>query len=82
MNDYPSLTTEETEALQAFADAHNRKSRISRGCNNWKDELAFYWYNARIWEGPKPGMGYLLHGIRNDFGPTWLYDHCKIKAAK
>lgn len=66
MTDYRELTPEEREALQAFATAHGRK---------WREELSMvYWYNARIWQGPKPGMGNLLHGIRNEFGPTWLYD--------
>lgn len=68
---YRDLLPEEAAALQAFADEHGRK---------WKDELAnVYWYNARIWTGGAPGMGNELHSIRNEFGPTWLYDHCRIK---
>lgn len=68
---YRELTDDETAALQAFADAHGRR---------WKGELGnVYWYNARIWIGPVPGMGNVLHGIRNEFGPTWLFDRCKIK---
>ena len=64
------LTAEENEALEAFAAAHGRR---------WKEELSMvYWYNARIWQGPKEGMGPLLHGLRNEFGPTWLYDSCKL----
>lgn len=79
MQTYRELLPDEVAALQAFADAHARKSRLTRGCYSWKDELAFYWYNARIWEGPTPGMGNTLHGVRNEFGPSWLYDHCRIK---
>lgn len=52
------------KALKAFAEAHGRK---------WKSVLTdVYWYNARIWEGPEPGMGTALHGLRNNLGPTWL----------
>lgn len=70
------LNQDEIDALQAFADAHGRK---------WKEELSMvYWYNARLWTGGTPGrnMGSILHGIRNNYGPTWLYDVCKIKPAK
>lgn len=68
---YRELEADEALALQAFADAHGR-------C--WKTTLSsVYWYNARIWEGPKPNMGNLLHGIRNDLGPTWLFEVCNIK---
>jgi hypothetical protein len=60
------LTNEEHEALEAFAAEFGR--------NKWRSMLNdVYWYNARIWIGPKPGMGNVLHGIRNEFGPTWLY---------
>lgn len=66
MSDYPVLTDEQRAALEAFAAAFGRK---------WRDELSMvYWYNARIWDGPVPGMGTTLHYIRNHFGPTWLYD--------
>lgn len=68
------LANEEREALQAFANAHGRK---------WKSELSdVYWYNARIWNGPVPGMGNTLHGIRNNYGPSWLFDVCDVKPAK
>lgn len=61
---------EEREALEAFAEAFGR---------NWRETLNnVYWYNARIWEGGKPGMGNTLHGIRNERGPTWLFDVFKI----
>jgi hypothetical protein len=80
MSGYRELTQEEREALAAFAAAHKRKADRSRGCDSWRDELSMiYWYNARIWRGPIDGMGTTLHGIRNDLGPTWLYDHCPIK---
>lgn len=58
------LSDEQLAALQAFAAAHGPK---------WKSVLTdTYWYNARIWRGPEDGYGYLLHGIRNQFGPAWL----------
>ena len=60
------LTTEELDALTAFARAHGRK---------WKSRLVFdYWYNARLWEdhtgSSRPGS--ILHGLRNRLGPSWL----------
>lgn len=73
---YPTLTQEDRDALQAFADAHGR---------NWKSDLSnIYWYNARIWEqwtGTQCSKenGYRLHSIRNNFGPSWLWDVCDIK---
>lgn len=82
---YRELAQEEIEALIAFRDAHSHKRNLSRGCRDWKEELGnIYWYNARIWIGQKPGMGNILHGIRNEFGPTWLFYHCKLpkKAGK
>ncbi|MDX0230290.1 hypothetical protein GOC14_06980 [Sinorhizobium meliloti] len=41
-----------------------------------------YWYNARIWRGPEENMGYVLHTIRNNYGPEWLYDVCDVKPAR
>jgi hypothetical protein len=71
---YPELDAAHRAALQAFADEHGRR---------WKDELGnVYWYNARIWHDHKnPGKqhGSLLHAIRNNFGPTWLWDVCDVK---
>lgn len=77
MTRYPALTTGQTAALQEFADAHGPR---------WKDELSnVYWYNARLWHGDS-GCNHVvastLHGIRNQFGPTWLRRVCKIKPAK
>lgn len=70
MPDYRELTNEEHEAIEAFAKAHGR--------NKWREELGMvYWYNARIWIGPVVGMGHILHAIRNEFGPSWLYDTYK-----
>lgn len=70
---YPELSADWRAALQAFADAHGR---------NWKSELSdVYWYNARIWRGPEENMGYVLHTIRNNYGPEWLYDVCDVKPA-
>lgn len=69
---YPELTAEDHAALEAFAAAHGRA---------WRQHLNdVYWYNARIWTGPVPGMGNTLHAIRNNFGPTWLYDVYKTPA--
>jgi len=81
-SDYRQLTQDEIAALVAFRDAHKRKANRTPSCNDWRDELSMiYWYNARIWRGPVPGMGNTLHGIRNEFGPTWLYDFCKLPTA-
>ena len=77
-SEYRELTQEELAALVAFAKAYGRAKKG----RTWKDELSMiYWYNARIWTGPVPGMGNLLHGIRNKFGPTWLYDIFKLPKA-
>lgn len=77
---YRELETDERAAIEAFAAAHKRKASRTRGCDSWRDELSMvYWYNARIWSGPVVGMGHALHSIRNEFGPTWLYDVCDIK---
>lgn len=74
MSRYPELDADEVAALQAFANAHGRK---------WKSELSnVYWYNARLWRGPTENTGSILHGIRNNYGPTWLYDVCTIKPAQ
>lgn len=75
--DYREPDAEELDALQRFANAHGRL---------WKQELSnVYWYNARLWRDygrPNDEVGAILHGIRNDFGPTWLYDICKVKPEK
>jgi hypothetical protein len=61
---YRPLMSEETAAIQAFAAEKGRK---------WKEELSMvYWYNARIWRGPVPDMGRVLHCLRNSHGPSWL----------
>jgi hypothetical protein len=72
---YPELTVEERAALQAFANRHGRK---------WKETLScIYWPNARIWEGGRTKEdGYILHGIRNNFGPSWLYSVCDVRPVK
>lgn len=62
-------TTEMTAALQAFADRTGR---------NWKDELSCLWMNGRDYYEPE---GTELHSVRNELGPTWLYDDCTIKPA-
>lgn len=65
MRQYRDLKPDELTALQAFAAEHGRR---------WKSVLTdVYWYNARIWRaGPNDCYGYILHGIRNEFGPSWL----------
>lgn len=66
-----TLSETERNALQAFANKHGRK---------WKDILSCeYWPNARIWTGGAPNDGYVLHSIRNNFGPEWLYKACDVK---
>lgn len=75
---FRALTEFEHQSLEAFAEAHRLQRNRSRGCTNWREELGnIYWYNARIWRGPVEGMGNALHGLRNDLGPTWLFDHYK-----
>lgn len=69
-----TIDANDRAALQAFANAHGKK---------WKDTLAcVYWYNARIWTGGTPNDGYVLHAIRNSFGPKWLYNVCDVKPGK
>lgn len=73
-----NLTEFEHQSLEAFAEAHRLQRNRSRSCGTWREELShIYWYNARIWRGPVEGMGHTLHAIRNEFGPTWLFDHYK-----
>lgn len=71
---FPEPTPADLAALQQFANAHGR---------NWKSELSnVYWYNARLWrgvDGRDDVIGSTLHGIRNTFGPKWLYQACTIK---
>lgn len=76
--EYREATEAEHEALEAFAAAHKKPSQRARSSLNWREELGnVYWYNARLWRGPKENMGSILHGIRNDLGPTWLFDYYK-----
>lgn len=81
MSEYRDLTDAERAALQRFADReHNQANGYGGAKLPWKDALSMvFWYNARIWDGGEPGDGPTLHGIRNHFGPTWLYDVCDIK---
>lgn len=60
-------TPEMLAALQAFADRNGRY---------WKDKLSTLWANGRDYYEPE---GNELHSVRNELGPTWLYDRCKIK---
>lgn len=59
------LTAEDIAALRSYA--------IERG-PKWKDDLALDWYNARlsIADDGMPERGSILHGLRNNLGPTWL----------
>ena len=67
MNARISLTQEQQDALQQYANAHGRgwKSRLNadwaRGGSNW------------------PGPYHLLHRVRNSHGPSWLHSGCEIK---
>jgi hypothetical protein len=71
---YRDLTAEERAALERFATAENKRD------DPWRDALSMrYWFHARLWEGGEPGDGSILHGLRNDLGPTWLYDVCDVK---
>lgn len=67
--EYPTLNAEGLAALKRFAEVEGK---------GWKDKLSMtYWYNARIWRDPKDydgNAGYVLHSIRNTFGPSWLAD--------
>lgn len=67
MNNNRQPAADQIAALEAFAAAHGRK---------WKSVLnETYWYNARMWrgaDGRNEIIGSILHGIRNEFGPTWL----------
>ncbi|WP_159953194.1 hypothetical protein [Rhizobium sp. 18065] len=62
------LNAAQIDALQAFAADYGR---------GWKAKLSdVYWYNARIWRDPRGDpesqAGYVLHGLRNSHGPSWL----------
>jgi hypothetical protein len=63
-------TAEMLDALQQFANRNGR---------NWKGKLSDMWMNGRDeWE-PESNR---LRAVRNQLGPTWLYDRCKIKPAR
>jgi hypothetical protein len=59
-----TLTPEQLEALELFADANGR---------SWKDRLRTVWmngaYNYAVMGGADAGA---LQRIRNEFGPAWL----------
>lgn len=84
MTEYRPLTEAERAALQRYADReHNQPNGYGAHRMPWKESLSMvYWYNARLWEGGEPGDGSLLHGLRNDLGPTWLFDVCDIKPTR
>ena len=63
-------TAEMLAALQSFANRNGR---------GWKDTLSVLWMNGRDYYEPE---GQQLHSVRNEFGPTWLFDTCTIKPAK
>lgn len=60
-------TPEMLAALQSFA---NREGRA------WKSTLSVLWGNGRDYYEPE---GAELHSVRNEMGPTWLFDVCTIK---
>jgi len=66
---YETPTPEMLAALQRFADKHGR---------NWKRALSDMWMDGR---DERQDDAHLLRTARNHFGPTWLYDRCKIKPA-
>ena len=55
------LDTADLVALRSYAIEHGPK---------WKDELQLDWYHARA-HGER---GSILHGLRNNLGPSWLVD--------
>jgi hypothetical protein len=62
---YRDLLPDELAAITAFAAEHGR---------TWRDTLAMkYWFNARIWRDRSGKDHPVLHRMRNEFGPTWLY---------
>ncbi len=62
-----SPTQDETDALQRFANKHGR---------NWKQALGMCWYKSN-YNGNHDAP--LLQGVRNKFGPRWLYRQCHIQ---
>lgn len=60
---YGTPTAEQVAALKAYAAKNGR---------TWKSKLLADWMGARISEGA------ILRSVRNDFGPTWLLDRCKL----
>lgn len=62
-------TQEMLAALQSFADREGRY---------WKETLSTLWCNGRDYYEPE---GQALHAVRNELGPSWLYDSCTIKPA-
>ncbi|TJW14400.1 MAG: hypothetical protein E5W82_10515 [Mesorhizobium sp.] len=65
MNTTP-LTAADIAALRSYAAEYGPK---------WKDALALDWYNARLSIcSEMPERGSILHGLRNNLGPSWLAD--------
>ena len=59
-----ALSPDDIAALQSYAAERGRK---------WKQDLALDWYNARAsFCAEMPDRGAILHGLRNNLGPTWL----------
>ncbi len=61
LNALPRLTTEQHEALQAYAAKHGRR---------WKNILNNAWMG-----GPPYDDGGILRGLRNSHGPSWLVSY-------
>jgi hypothetical protein len=59
------LTVAQKNAIDSFRKCYKR---------NWKAQLRAYWYNALIWidDNGDANSGYILHGLRNTHGPSWL----------
>jgi hypothetical protein len=61
-----TVDTNDTAALRSYAIEHGPK---------WKDDLQLDWYHARTPSGDNmPNRGAILHGLRNNLGPSWLCD--------
>jgi hypothetical protein len=56
-------TSEQWEALKAFAAAHGR---------TWKATLRDAWYSGNYPYTADENHGGLLQQVRNQFGPRWL----------
>lgn len=62
----PQPDSDDIAALRSYAYEYGPK---------WKDALQLDWYNARLSHcSEMPNRGSILHGLRNNLGPSWLCD--------